>query len=261
MSRRKKPFPFFLWHRRIGLVAMLLLVILAITGIMLNHTESLRLDEKRVNSDWLFNWYGMTPEGEPVSYQAGSDWVSQWGEQLFFNDRLLTKQSESLQGAIEVDDIRVIVLQSQVLLVDEAGELIERMAISAKTHLRRIGRSDQQIIVDNGEQTYIADTQLTSWKATQLPKHIMGTISWATPVQIDTSLRDELLQTMRGDGLSLEQVILDLHSGRLLHPTWGVLIMDASAVMMMLLGFSGLWIWWSRKIKIRSKKHYKKRHN
>ncbi len=38
-NRKPKKFTAFLWHRRIGLFALLLVIILAITGIMLNHTE------------------------------------------------------------------------------------------------------------------------------------------------------------------------------------------------------------------------------
>ena len=53
MSRKKKSFPFFLWHRRLGLAGLLLLFVLAITGIMLNHTEDFHLDETHIKSDLL----------------------------------------------------------------------------------------------------------------------------------------------------------------------------------------------------------------
>ena len=47
-GRKPKKFTAFLWHRRIGLVAIVLVIILAITGIMLNHTEELKLDESEI---------------------------------------------------------------------------------------------------------------------------------------------------------------------------------------------------------------------
>jgi len=62
MTKRKpQRFTAFLWHRRIGLFALVLVVILAITGLMLNHTEKLGLAESYISREWLLNWYGIEP--------------------------------------------------------------------------------------------------------------------------------------------------------------------------------------------------------
>ena len=54
MTKRKpQRFTAFLWHRRVGLLAIVLVIILAITGIMLNHTERFKLDETYINNSWL----------------------------------------------------------------------------------------------------------------------------------------------------------------------------------------------------------------
>ena len=71
---------------------------------------------------------------------------------------------------------------------------------------------------------------------------------------------NKMKQAYRGQGLTLERVMLDLHSGRLFNQTWGVYLMDASAVIMMWLGISGTWIWWSRNKKMKTKRHYQKHH-
>ena len=47
-GRKPTKFTAFLLHRRAGLFAIILVIILAITGIMLNHPEALKLDEKYV---------------------------------------------------------------------------------------------------------------------------------------------------------------------------------------------------------------------
>ena len=65
-GRKPKRFTAFLWHRRIGLTAIILVIVLAVTGIMLNHTEALKLDETYVESATLLGWYGFEPEGEAV---------------------------------------------------------------------------------------------------------------------------------------------------------------------------------------------------
>ena len=56
-------------------------------------------------------------------------------------------------------------------------------------------------------------------------------------------------QAYRGQGLTMKRVIRDLHSGRLFNQTWGIYLMDDSAILMIWLGLSGTWLWWSRNKK------------
>ena len=68
-----------------------------------------------------------------------------------------------------------------------------------------------------------------------------------------------LLESFRGRGLTLERVMLDLHSGRIFGD-FGIYIMDAAAVALLWLSGSGLWVWWSRRMKLHKKRHYQKHH-
>ena len=55
----------------------------------------------------------------------------------------------------------------------------------------------------------------------------------------------------RGYGLTLERVLLDLHSGRVLGSA-GVLLVDAAAILFLLLAISGLWLWSRRRTSTRA---------
>ena len=256
MSRRKKPFAFFLWHRRLGLTALLLVFILSITGILLNHTEDLKLDETIVESDLILNWYDINPKGSPVSFNAGDIRISKWNQQLFFNETSLFSHKEKLQGAVSIDDIIIIALENFVLLVDIEGEIIELMPVTSSNSTIKIGTHKNRVaLLDSKNKTYISNTDITNWKARDLKD-----VSWASPLNLSAIQITSLKKEFRGQGLNLERVILDLHSGRIFHDKWGIYIMDLSALLMMLLGISGLWVWWSRKLKMRRKKHYKKHH-
>ena len=261
MSRRKKPFPFFLWHRRLGLVIFLLVVILSITGILLNHTESLKLDEKTVTSEFILNWYGINPEGKPVNFNNGEIWVSQWNQQIFFNGNSLYTSNEKLQGISSTSDVIVVALESSVLLLGYDGEIIESMNVNTSAPLQKIGSSGNKItLLDNNHNVYISDSQITHWsQQNDLEKQQLNT-QWATAEPLTDAAKLTLKQAYRGEGLNLERVILDLHSGRIFNNNWGIYIMDASAIIMILLGISGIWVWWSRRLKMRSKKHYQKHH-
>jgi len=258
MSRSKKPFPFFLWHRRFGLVGLLLIVILSVTGIMLNHTEQFGLDESIVESDFLLDWYGLNPKGKPVSYAAGSNTVTQWSGQLFFNNGALLTSKEKLRGAIVFQDMIVIALNNMLILVDSAGELIEKLSdISGVKDIRRIGLKNNSVIVETASgKMFVADEQIISWTADS-----QKNISWSAAIELNSDQAEKIKQVYRGKGLALERIVLDLHSGRIFSASWGAYIMDLAAIIMILLGISGAWVWWTRFQKMKSKRHYQKHHN
>jgi len=258
MSRSKKPFPFFLWHRRFGLVGLLLIVILSVTGIMLNHTEQFELDESIVESDFLLDWYDLNPKGRPVSYAAGSNTVTQWSGQLFFNNAALLTSKEKLSGAVVFQGMVVIALNNVLLLVDSGGELIEKLSdISDVKNIRHIGLKNNSVIVKTASgKMFIADEQIVSWTAAA-----QKNINWSVAAELSADQAEKIKQVYRGKGLTLERIVLDLHSGRIFSANWGVYIMDLAAIIMILLGISGTWVWWTRYQKMKSKRHYQKHHN
>ena len=256
MNRRKKPFAFFLWHRRLGLTALVLVFILSITGIMLNHTEELKLDETTIESDFILNWYGINPEGSPINYNTDNIWVSQWNQQIFFNGKSIYSHKEKLKGMVIIDGLIALALENFVLLLDENGELIEIMSTGTLFTVSKIGVLNKKIaLLDIQDNLYISDNDFTVWH-----KHNKSPTYWSTAESLSQNQTTTLQQAFRGKGINFERVILDLHSGRIFNARWGIYIMDASAIVMMLLGISGLWVWWSRKLKMRKKRHYNKHH-
>ena len=256
MSRKKKSFPFFLWHRRLGLLALLLVFVLSITGIMLNHTEALKLDERSVDSNLLMDWYGINPQGNAVKFSSDNHWLGHWDQQLFLNGERLQTSATAVHGMVETADMLAIALERQLLLIDFDGEVIELMPMPQQAAISRIGLSETRLaLLDKNGQFYLADKYIS-----QLHTQAAQATRWSSAENIEDEQLEQIKLAYRGKGLSLERLILDLHSGRLFHPVWGVYLMDASAIIMMFLGVSGIWVWWSRKLKMRRKKHYRKHH-
>lgn len=249
-SNRKKTFPFFIWHRRLGLIALIFVLVLAITGIMLNHTESLEMDETRIDSDILLNWYGLNPHGELISFATGENIISQWDGQIFFNSKTLAGSKDKLLGVTTSNEIIAIALTKSILLVDSSGEIIEHINFPLEFQpLTKIGLNNNAITIQTeGLKIFSADQDILNWNPT-----IAHATPWSTSIKISPIQQQELRKSFRGNGLSLERVILDLHSGRILNASWGIYIMDASAIIIILLSLSGFWVWWSRKQKIKTK--------
>ncbi|PCI09204.1 MAG: hypothetical protein COB77_00415 [Gammaproteobacteria bacterium] len=260
-QRKASRFTTFLWHRRVGLAAIILVIILAITGIMLNHTEKLKLDETFVNDAWLLNWYGIAPKDEPIAFRikgqnAKYHVVSAWNKQLFFDDDAVMVLEQDMHGAIGAEQFIVVAFDNEIILLSYEGEFIERLSTSLSfNNIKRLGLKYKRPVIETGDPLYyIADEHILDWDIISNED-----IAWTKQYLLNDDEREQLLIAYRGNGLKLERVILDLHSGRIFGQ-YGIYVMDAAAIALLWLSLSGLWVWNSRRRKMRQKKHYQKHH-
>jgi len=261
MTRHKtKKFTAFLWHRRIGLFALVLVIILAITGIMLNHDSLLKLDKTYIKNSLLLNWYGIQPEGNPVSYRikhnAKQYIISTWQNKLFFDKKIVTTLDENMHGAISSGQFIVIALDDKIILLSYTGELVEQLSTATSfNHILRLGVKYKRPVIETTDHLYyIADEHILDWDITT-----GDGIDWSKTFSLDNDEREQLLVAYRGKGLKLERIILDLHSGRIFG-AYGIYLMDGAAIALLWLSLSGLWVWGSRRKKMRHKKHFQKHH-
>jgi len=255
MSRHKKKFPAFLWHRRLGLLLVLFILLLAVTGIMLNHTSSLQLGQTRVNNALILSLYEINPRNPIISYRTDKHIFSQMDEQIYFDHKKLLTDKQQLRGVTNAGEIIILVLSQDVLLLSPEGELIDRYALAQDTEIEHIGIYQGRAIIKMIDQTlWQADEDILNWQP------ISGLqMNWAPPVQIDDKLKQQLLEQYRGEGLPLERIVLDIHSGRIFG-SLGVYLMDGVAIIMVFLSLSGAWMWWQRRQKQKQKKRRKKHH-
>mgnify|MGYP001550929394 CR=1 FL=1 len=255
-GRKPKKFTAFLWHRRIGLLAIILVIILSITGIMLNHTESLKLDEKYVDSSLLLSWYGLQPSGEAVSYDVGDHVITVLDNLIFFNSYPVGKSEQTFHGAVKTEQLIALAFDTEIVLLTSDGELVERMPTGHSfSDIQRIGIKYQRPVIEtSGPLYYVADEHILDWDAVTAEN-----ITWAKKITLGETKLKVLLESFRGRGLTQERVVLDLHSGRIFGE-YGVYVMDAAAIALLWLSCSGLWVWWSRRRKLRKKRHFQKHH-
>lgn len=236
----------FLWHRYLGLASATFVALLAITGLLLNHTEALKLDRQHVQAEWLMDWYGIATPDNFVGFMAAGHHVTQVGERLYFNRTEIASDTGPLIGAIAVQDMIVVATPDQLLLLTPGGELIERLgrAQGAPADMEALGRTGDRLLVRAARGVFVSDTMLLEWR-----EHPEGrSAHWAAPARTPDGLRQDLINRYRGSGLTRERVILDLHSGRILGRA-GVYLMDAAAIAFIALAVLGIWVWASRQRK------------
>lgn len=62
------------WHRQIGLASALLMVILAVTGIILNHNADWGTTHAAIESEWMMAWYDINPADVKEGYAPPLSW-------------------------------------------------------------------------------------------------------------------------------------------------------------------------------------------
>ncbi len=231
------------WHHWAGLITAVFIVILCVTGILLNHGSALGLARHYVHSDWLLNLYDIEPAQAPVSFNAGSHWVTRIGDQLYFDGRELTERSDTLLGVVQLQDQIVAALGDRLLMLAPDGTTIEvlRAIEGVPADMKRIGSTaDSRLVIDTSRGQLLPDLDSLRWDQTGA-----GDAHWAMPAQLPAELNATLIHSFRDRTLTLERLLLDIHSGRIVDH-FGVWFMDAVAVALLSLVVSGIWIWYRR---------------
>lgn len=232
------------WHRRIGIVAALFVIMLVVTGIMLNHTGSLALDKSYVKNNLLLDFYDINPAAAPFGFRVGDHWISQVGERVYFDRRELRDNVEQLIGAVTLEDDIIVGFDGRLLLLTGDGEVIERLTGTqgVPAGMRAIGKTvDEQLVIRGAHGDYQVNLDSLDWHEEDFIHAI-----WKDRESLPAGLQGELLQQYRGTGLPLERVMLDLHSGRIAG-NWGVYVVDAAAILFFILALSGIWMWYQRR--------------
>ena len=230
-----------LFHRSIGAGAALFVLFMVLSGLAINHTNGLGLDQRKVSLPFLLNWYGL---GEPEhihSYATGGDWLSFAGSQLYLNGNPVSTLTNGV-GAVFNGEILIAAGSDEMLLLDGDGNLIERLPWDTPGTglIETIGLlQDGTVAVQSADKLWLADAQLLSWQQSG------GTVAsplWSSAQAAPDEMLKDIKRQYRGDGLNMEQLILDFHSGHIFGPL-GVLVYDLLALAVGFLAISGLVLW------------------
>ncbi len=234
-----------LLHRWIGACAALFLLVLATTGLCLNHAERLGLHSKVIRLPFVLDRYNMQSADALRTLQLGDDLiVTQLEQSLFLNASLQENVAGRLIGVQQGDFINVIVLDQGVVLLNSDGVLVEYLPAEMQPFedITAVGTSpggELVLICANGN--WIPDADWLTFR------EYSGPVSTGSPqwIEADAELSASILESYNGRGPSIYRVLLDLHSGRLFG--WaGRTVMDLTALAIVALVLSGFSSWIGR---------------
>ena len=228
------------WHRRLGLFAALFVLLLAGTGIALNHSAGLGLDRRFVEWPWLNGIYGDHSADLPA-YQLGEHWLSRTASGLVYLDTLEVAPCQGdLVGALRAGDVLYVACAGELLLVTGAGELVETVTTSSglPAGVTGIGDADGDIALQAGGTWWLADLEQMDFAARAPAGSLVRQLS---PGPLPQDIRRGI--PAQAQWLSWERLLLDLHSGRVFGRP-GVWLVDGVGVLLGGLALSGVGMWW-----------------
>ena len=233
-----------IWHRRLGLSVFLVLIFLAISGIALNHSPALKLSKTNLSNNWLLSWYGL--EKPAINgFKLQDKWLYQNGNnQLFLDGQSVAPCSAPLRSGVRNAQSIFALCANALVMLTENGALLETFSqldgLPANVQAVAAVEDSLYLLTDSAVLGFDPDSlAVTATAKTPAALSKSLTVMAAVP----ESLTEQLDET--GPSISLETVILDLHSGRFFGQ-FGVLFVDIIGLLVCILSITGLWAWLSR---------------
>ena len=224
-------------HRYVGLGICIFLVHLAITGIFLNHSIGLRLDKTFITWPWLLNQYNLTVPEPANIFTIGKNNFSTIDGEVFFNDKPIFLAEEDLLGVSQNQDTFILASSSTITMISNDGYIINKENVLPFT-VKNIGIFGDEIVINDSEDKIWSSESINGvWELTQ-----NRAVQWSMEGSITPINHEKIRKYFVGDGVSLEQVILDFHSGAIFQKA-GKLVFDIISILLIILSFTGIWLW------------------
>ena len=225
------------WHARIGFFASVFFLCLVFSGVALNHTKSIGLAERTVKTPWLMDWMGLRADLPADGYKVGEQYVISSSEKAVLNSLILHHVRNEVLGAVSWNGLVAVVDKNTLYLFDNSANLIDHIGGEnlPKPTLQGIGLLDEKIVLKTEAGAYQTDDAL-HWK-----KLNSKNIVWSEKTVLPEMLKPSI-ETNFSPSISMEKLLLDLHSGRIFG-RYGPLLMDLVAFILFLPSISGVWMY------------------
>ena len=224
------------WHRRVGLFMVVILFIVMATGFMMNHTDHLQLSDIKLTSPGLLKWYGLEQEESVKGFLVKEDiWFAAFDEQLYFNQQAIADCSGELLAALDFQALLLALCNNGLYLLTDEGLLLETITPDQGLPMNAssIGLAGNKLVVQASDSITGFDLDTLNTLPTAGEK-----IVWAKA----ETLPREITDSLNSAHITLEKLVQDIHSGRILGGL-GIWLVDLSALLLLILTITGLWSW------------------
>lgn len=224
------------WHARIGFIAIVFFLILAVTGLVLNHGADLGLDAKRVHSAWLARWYGVEAESPRAAFRSAHHELAAANGRWLLDGRPAGEKRPEPVGLVELGDLVVAACGASLYLYRGDGRLVDRLEESTLpgVPIKAVGSEGGDLVLRTPSGIFATGDAL-SWRPARARP-----VRWSAPVELSAAERLAYAKAL-APGISVQQLLLDVHSGRIAG-RYGPLVIDLVGVLLVVLAASGAWL-------------------
>ncbi len=146
------------------------------------------------------------------------------------------------------DDMLFIADATQLLLLTADGAMIDKLSGSSlpMARIEKIGRGCNGAVIAADAKKFVTRDGVAWSECTEA-------VVWSDAQPL-TDDQKKIIAPLLEPGISVERVLLDLHSGRILG-TWGPYFIDAVGLGLLLLALSGLWMFAFQRRAQRAARH------
>ena len=230
-------------HKFTGIAVCVFLIHLSITGIFLNHTEDLGLDEKYTASPMILALYNISMPSQEESFLVDNLFISRFGDQIFMDNQPVVKNEDPIMGATLSNQILVIAFPNEIVLLTQEGELIEKLttATGVPANIQKLGALNSLLLLKASNQVWESNDEGQEWRVSDSNFN-----EWSNEAVMPDEKTQQIESYFLGKGVTLEQFFLDLHNGNIIKG-FGKWLLDIIAIFLLLISISGVWIWLRKK--------------
>ncbi len=206
------------WHGLLGVLIALPLIFLTVTGVLLNHSDAFQLRQKQVHSPWVLEKYGFE-QGEisTAASLVGGGYVAQSEDAIIYRGEVVATTLGELVGGAKVQNGYCLVTTKEVHYFGSDGGLIETLGstVLPSGEILRAGVDQGKLLVlelegEEGQKTLRFDQDMVA----PVEEHVTD-VKWSETKALSATEQQQVYQALSGEGIPLDRVILDLHSGNL----------------------------------------------
>ena len=223
------------WHARIGFAAIVLVLLLALSGIALNHGHALGLDGRRAHSTWLAHWYGMVSE-PPQAFRSGKHQLVAANGRWILDGRSVAEDASRPIGFVTLAGMHFIAAATEIHMIQADGALVDKLGkeMLPALPIHAIGTSRDRVVIATPGGNFASKDGLNwAWV------HVED-IQWSAATQLAPG-EEQVVAAELVPGISWQRLLEDVHSGRIFG-RYGPLVMDLVGVVLTMLALSGAWL-------------------
>ena len=223
------------FHRWVGLIASIWLLVLASTGFLLQHSEKWQLDKKFINNSLILNQYGIAQQY--IAFKSDNNVLIQLDKQLIQHNIPTIKLSETINSAIYHQNNWIIATDSQIMWIDDSGQIIQTM-----DELDGLFLPINKIGLNNQDFVYSSNNKLFDSNSEPLNAKLANNIQWSI-LNTDSSLKQKAIELSSQNYLTYQQFIFDIHAAI----TTPSLLNDIAAISLIILSLSGIFLFFRKR--------------